>query len=161
MLDRAAAAGWHLGDSAARGWAMHQLGTLALCYEDYGQARELLEQALSERRTAKDKDGADVSKWKRVKPDGKDLDTTKVQDALFLVGGVEVQEFVDKPAGPETYGLDRPVLKVTIREKDKPEASFEVGEKGGTYYARRAGDQAVLKLDATKASDLVKKFGEL
>ena len=50
---------------------------------------------------------------------------------------------------------------MTIREKDKPEASFEVGEKGGTYYARRAGDQAVLKLDATKASDLVKKFGEL
>jgi hypothetical protein len=113
------------------------------------------------RSSSKDKDGADVSKWKRVKPDGKDLDTTKVQDALFLVGGVEVQEFVDKPAGPETYGLDHPVLKVTIREKDKPETSFEVGEKGGTYYARRAGDQAVLKLDAAKASDLVKKFNEL
>jgi len=113
------------------------------------------------RSSSKDKDGADVSKWKRVKPDGKDLDTTKVQDALFLVGGVEVQEFVDKPAGPETYGLDHPVLKVTIREKDKPETSFEIGEKGGTYYARRAGDQAVLKLDATKAADIVKKFNDL
>jgi hypothetical protein len=58
VLDRAAAAGWHLGDPVARGWALHQLGTLALCYEDYGQARELLERALSERRTAKDKEGA-------------------------------------------------------------------------------------------------------
>jgi hypothetical protein len=113
------------------------------------------------RSSSKDKDGADVSKWKRTKPDAKDLDTTKVQDALFLVGGVEVSEFVDKPETPPTYGLDHPVLKVTIREKDKPETSFEVGEKAGTYYAHRAGDQAVLKLDATKAADLVKKFNEL
>jgi len=113
------------------------------------------------RTSSKDKDGVEASKWKRIKPDNKDLDTTKVQDALFLVGGVEVQEFVDKPAGLESYGLDHPVLKVTIREKDKPEASFEVGEKGGAYYARRAGDQSVLKLDATKAAELVKKFSEL
>ena len=113
------------------------------------------------RSPAKDKDGGEASKWKRTKPDNKDLDTTKVQDALFLVGGVEVQEFVDKPAGLESYGLDHPLLKVTIREKDKPETSFEVGEKGGAYYARRAGDQSVLKLDPTKASELVKKFNEL
>ena len=113
------------------------------------------------RSSAKDKDGLETSKWKRTKPDGKELDTTKVQDALFLVGGVEVQEFVDKPAGLEGYGLDRPVLKVTIREKDKPESSFEVGEKGGSYYARRAGDQSVLKLDPAKAAELLKKFAEV
>lgn len=113
------------------------------------------------RTSSKDKDGVDTSKWKRTKPDAKDLDTTKVQDALFLVGGVDVQEFVDKPAGADTYGLDHPAVKVTIREKDKPETSFEVGEKAGTYYARRAGDQAVLKLDTAKAADLVKKFNEL
>jgi hypothetical protein len=113
------------------------------------------------RSQAKDKDGVETSKWKRTTPDAKDLDTTKVQDALFLVGGVDVQEFVDKPSGPETYGLDTPVLKVAIREKDKPETSFDVGEKAGAYYARRPGDQAVLKLDATKAAELIKKFSEL
>ena len=113
------------------------------------------------RSSSKDKDGVETTRWKRVAPDAKDIDTTKVQDALFLVGGVEVQEFVDKPGGPETYGLDKPVLAVTVREKDKPETSFEVGEKGGTYYARRPGDQAVLKLDAAKAAELVKKFSEL
>ena len=113
------------------------------------------------RSSAKDKDGGDASKWKRTKPDDKELDTTKVQDALFLVGGVEVQEFVDKPAGLESYGLDHPLLKVTIREKDKPETSFDVAEKGGGYYARRTGDQSVLKLDPAKAADLVKKFSEL
>ena len=113
------------------------------------------------RSPAKDKDGGEVSRWKRTKPDDKELDTTKVQDALFLVGGVEVQEFVDKPAGLESYGLDHPVLKVTIREKDKPETSFEVGEKSGAYYARRAGDQSVLKLDPAKSAELVKKFSEM
>lgn len=113
------------------------------------------------RSQAKDKDGVETSKWKRTAPDAKDLDTTKVQDALFLVGGVDVQEFVDQPSGPEAYGLEKPALKVVIREKDKPETSFEVGEKGGTYYARRPGDQAVLKLEAAKAAELVKKFSEL
>jgi hypothetical protein len=113
------------------------------------------------RSSAKDKEGVETSRWKRVKPDAKELDTTKVQDALFLVGGVDVQEFVDKPAGLESYGLDHPVLKVTIREKDKPETSFEVGEKAGTYHARRAGDQSVLKLEPAKAAELVKKFNEL
>jgi len=113
------------------------------------------------RSSAKDKDGGEASKWKRTRPDDKELDTTKVQDALFLVGGVEVQAFVDKPAGLESYGLDHPLLKVTIREKDKPETSFDMGEKGGAYYARRAGDQSVLKLDPAKAAELVKKFNEL
>ncbi|PYQ17700.1 MAG: hypothetical protein DMF81_27105, partial [Acidobacteria bacterium] len=37
------------------------------------------------RTASKDKDGVETSKWKRTVPDGKDLDTTKVQDALFLV----------------------------------------------------------------------------
>jgi hypothetical protein len=113
------------------------------------------------RSTAKDKDGVETSKWKRTQPDAKELDTTQVQDALFLVGGVEVQEFVDKPSGADAYGLDTPALKVTIREKSKPETTFEVGEKGGAYYARRPGDQAVLKLDPAKAAELIKKFAEL
>ena len=112
------------------------------------------------RTQSKDKDGAETSKWKPTQPDAKDLDTTKVQDVLFLIGGVDVSEFVDAPAGLDAYGLDHPTLRVTIRETGKPETSFEVGEKGGTYYGRRAGDQAVLKLDATKAAELVKKFAE-
>jgi hypothetical protein len=36
-----------------------------------------------------------------------------------------------------------------------------VGEKSGAYYARRAGDQSVLKLDPAKSAELVKKFSEL
>jgi len=109
--------------------------------------------------TAKDKDGFDKTQWKRTAPDAKDLDTTKVEDALFKMGGVEVSEFVDQPLAPAAYGLDAPVLKVTV--KAKGESWIEVGKKDGAVYARRSGDGAVLKLDPAKAEELVKAFSEL
>jgi hypothetical protein len=112
--------------------------------------------------TAKDKDGLDKPQWKRTQPEAKDLETTKVEDALFKLGGVEVQEFVDQPKDAGTYGLEAPVLKIAIRlGSGKGEATVEIGRKDGTVYARRAGDGAVLKLDPAKADELVKSFKEL
>ena len=111
------------------------------------------------RSTSKDKDGLEVSKWRRTAPDPKDLDTNKVQDALFAIGGVEVQEFVDKPASPATYGLDAPALKVTLKfEGAKPAVSFEVADKDAASYARRSGDAAVLKVDPKKTADVLTAF---
>ena len=103
------------------------------------------------------------SQWKRTAPDVKDLDTNKVQDTLFSVGGLEVQGFVDTPGAPAAYGLDAPALKVSLKYDDakKPVAWFEVGQKDGSWYARRVDDTAVLKLDAAKAAELVKGFVEL
>jgi hypothetical protein len=66
---------------------------------------------------------------------------------------------VDQPQAPATYGLDAPALKVTV--KAKGESWIEVGKKDGTFYARRNGDAAVLKLDPTKAEELLKVFSEL
>jgi len=109
--------------------------------------------------TTKDKDGLDKTQWKRTAPDKKDLDTAKVEDALFKMGGVEVQEFVDQPKDAAAYGLDAPVLRVVV--KAKGESWIELGKKDGAYYARRNGDAAVLKLDPAKAEELVKAFTEL
>jgi hypothetical protein len=109
--------------------------------------------------TAKDKDGLDKSQWKRTAPDAKELETTKVEDALFKMGGVEVAEFVDAPQPLAAYGLDAPVLKVTV--KAKGESWIEVGKKAEAVYARRSGDSAVLKLDPAKAEELIKAFAEL
>src|SRR5688572_7374432 len=53
------------------------------------------------RTSSKDEQGADAHKWKRTAPDAKDLDTNKVQDALFAVGGLEVLAFIDAPRPPE------------------------------------------------------------
>jgi hypothetical protein len=114
------------------------------------------------RSTSKDKDGLEVSKWRRTAPDAKDLDTNKVQDALFAVGGVDVVDFIDKPAAPATYGLDQPSLKVTLKfEGGKPPVSFAIAEKDGAGYGQRSGDAAVLKVDPKKAADAVKAFKEL
>ena len=109
--------------------------------------------------TTKDKDGFDKTQWKRSAPDAKELDTTKVEDALFKMGGVEVSEFVDQPQALASYGLDAPLLKVTIQAKGP--SWIEVGKKDGAFYARRSNDAAVLKLDPTKAEELLKAFGEL
>jgi len=114
------------------------------------------------RTSSKDEQGADVHKWKRTAPDAKDLDTNKVQDALFAVGGLEVLEFIDAPKPPEAYGLDAPVLRVTLRHAGgRPPVWFEVGAKDGAYYARRDGDVAVMKLDPAKAAELIKAFTDL
>jgi hypothetical protein len=110
------------------------------------------------RTTTKDKDGFDKSQWQRTAPDKKDLDTTKVEDALFKLGA-EATGFVDEPQAPAAYGLDAPALKVTVRGKG--EATVEIGRKDGAYYARRTGDATVLKLDPVKAEELLKAFSEL
>ena len=111
----------------------------------------------------KTKEGeAENETWKRTAPDAKDLDKNKVQDALFNVGGTEVAEFIDAPKGLETYGLDKPQAKVTIRfEGGKPWQWFEIGQKDGSYFARRIDDDAVLRLDSPKTEALIKGFKEL
>ncbi len=109
--------------------------------------------------TTKDKDGFDKTQWKRTLPEAKELETTKVEDALFKMGGVEVSEFVDAPQALSAYGLDAPVLAVKV--KAKTESFVELGKKDGSYYARRSNDAAVLKLDPAKAEELLKAFSEL
>jgi hypothetical protein len=112
--------------------------------------------------TAKDAQGFDSAKWKRAAPDAKDLETAKVEDALFKVGGIEVAEFLDQAKGPEAYGLDAPTLRLVLRSgAGKGEQKIELGRKDGSVYARRPGDAAVLKLDAAKVDELIKAFAEL
>ena len=114
------------------------------------------------RATSKDEQGTDVHKWRRTAPDSKDIDTNKVQDGLFAVGGLEVLGFIDAPAPLATYGLDAPALRVTLRHGGgRPPAWFEVGSKDGAFYGRREADAAVMKLDPAKAAELTKAFSDL
>ena len=62
VLEHAAVAARQLGDQLALGWALHQLGTLALCRENYGAAQRLLGQALAVRERARDAEGAVVTR---------------------------------------------------------------------------------------------------
>jgi hypothetical protein len=51
-----------LGDRAAEGWSLHQLGTRALCLEDAFVARENLTEALDLRESLGDREGAAVTR---------------------------------------------------------------------------------------------------
>jgi hypothetical protein len=114
------------------------------------------------RSSSKDKDGAETQAWKRTAPDQKDLDRTKVDDALFKLTGLEVQEFVDKPQPPASYGLDAPAAKVTLKlGAGKPLVVLVLGRKDSAVYSRRPGDEAVLKLDAAKVDEALKALREL
>jgi len=106
--------------------------------------------------TVKDKDGLDKTEWKRTAPDQKDLETTKVEDVLYKLGGLEVSEFIDSPRAATEYGLEPPAL--TIKIKAKSDNWVEIGQKDGSAYARRMNDTAVLKLDAGKAQELIRDF---
>jgi Domain of unknown function (DUF4340) len=112
--------------------------------------------------TVKDKDGVETSKWKRTAPDAKDLETSKVEDALFKVSGVEASELIDAPKADAEYGLDAPAFQLVIRMgSGKGRSELTIGKKGDLAYARRSGDAAVLKLEAAKADELIKAFKEI
>ena len=112
--------------------------------------------------TTKGKDDSETVKWKRTAPDAKDLETDKVQDTLFKLGGIEVQSFIDAPGPDASYGLDKPALKLSVRKpSSQSPLTVEIGRKDGASYARRSGDAAVLKLDPAKAEELLKALKDL
>ena len=85
-----------------------------------------------------------------------------MEDVLFKLGGIDVKEFIDKPQAPSAYGLDKPLLKVTIRlGSGKAPVWAEIGEKDGAFFGRRPGDDAILKLDPQKAAEVAKGYKEL
>jgi hypothetical protein len=105
------------------------------------------------RSTVKDDEGFDQTQWRRTAPDGAELETTTVEDALFKMGGVEIREFIDDPSDLAAYGLDEPTARVTVRAKT--ESWIELGGKDEEHFARRSGDDAVLALDPVKANELL------
>jgi len=109
--------------------------------------------------SVEDDDGLEKTRWKRTAPDEAELETTTVEDALFKLGGVEIQEFVDRPSDLAAYGLDAPVVRVAVRAKT--DSWVELGRKDGDVYARRNGDASVLKLDSSKATELLEAFDGL
>jgi hypothetical protein len=104
-------------------------------------------------------DGFDETRWTRTVPDQAELETTAVEDVLFKLGGVEVEAFLDRPAALEAYGLDAPAARVTVRAKT--ESWVELGQEGEAWFARRSGDDAVLKVSPEKAAELVAALADL
>jgi hypothetical protein len=104
-------------------------------------------------------DDADATgRWTR-EPGGDEISTDAIQDALFKIGGVEAEAFVDAPGPLADYGLDAPALRVVLRyEGERPERWIEIGSRDGAYYGRRVDDESVLRLQRAKAEELLEAF---
>jgi hypothetical protein len=109
--------------------------------------------------TVEDEDGLDQTRWKRTAPEEAELETTTVEDALFKLSGVEVEEFIDQPSSLADYGLDDPALRIAIRAKT--ESWAEIAREGEDVYGRRSGDDAILRLDPAKANELIEALEAL
>lgn len=108
------------------------------------------------RSSSKGDNDVDVRKWKRSAPDTKELETSKVEDALFKIGGVEAAGFLDAPKAAEAYGLDKPALRLLLRMAGGKSAPLlEIGRRDGAAFARRSDDAAILQVDPAKADELL------
>jgi len=105
---------------------------------------------------------AGAQKWTRTEPEEADVETSKVDDALYKLTGLDVTSFVDAPGDDASYGLAEPAGRITLRrEDDAPEVEVVFGRTEDSAYARRTGDDAVLELDASEVDGVLEAFGEL
>jgi hypothetical protein len=111
---------------------------------------------------ARSGEDAAAQKWSRSEPDAAEVETSKMEDALYDLTGLDVAGFVDAPEGDAAYGLAEPALRITLRRsEDAPEVEVVFGRTGDSAYARRTGDDAVLELDPAKVDELLGTLGQL
>ena len=115
-----------------------------------------------DRSSQKGKDGVDSYKWKRTRARRQGAGDEQGAGRAVRAGRHGGPGVRGRAGEPKTYGLDAPALKASFKyEGARPAATFELGQKDGAFYARRAGDTAVLKLDPAKGAELLKSFKEL
>ena len=101
--------------------------------------------------------GKDV--WKQVTPAPKPADTAKVDALLNALTGARAASFVDKTTAT---GLDTPELSVTIAyDEGQKHEKVLFARNGSDAYARRDGDAAAARIDATALDGIIKALEAL
>jgi hypothetical protein len=102
----------------------------------------------------KDKDG-----WKQVTPAAKAADAAKVDALLSALTSTRANGFETKLAA---IGLDTPELVAAVKfEEGKKEEKVTFSKKGADAFARREGDTAAAKIDASTLDSIIKAFDAL
>ena len=97
--------------------------------------------------------------WKQVAPSAKAADAGKVEALLTALTSARATSFVDKIAGT---GLETPELTVSIAYEDgQKHEKVAFARKGADAYARRDGDAAAAKIDATALDGIIKAIDAL
>jgi hypothetical protein len=101
----------------------------------------------------------DSDQWREVAPEEKDLDRSKVEDLLYKLNGTDAEDFAaDRASDLAAYGLDRPFHTFTVwSNEDKTIEELAVGKRDGdSVFARRKGDEPVLRLKASSWEEIEK-----
>ena len=102
----------------------------------------------------KDKDA-----WKQVTPAAKAADAVKVDALLTALTNTRANAFETKIAAT---GLESPELTVTVKfDEGKKQEKVTFAKKGADAFARREGDAAAAKIDASALDAIVKAFDAL
>jgi hypothetical protein len=97
--------------------------------------------------------------WKQVTPSAKAADAAKVEALLSALTGARANGFETKLAAT---GLDTPEIVATVKFEDgKKEEKVTFSKKGSDAFARREGDTAAAKIDASTLDAIVKAFDAL
>ncbi|MFQ5789564.1 MAG: DUF4340 domain-containing protein [Acidobacteriota bacterium] len=129
-------------------------------YSTYQVNKFQIEPAGEAARTYQKVEEEEEDQWKQIAPDSsRELDRTKVEDLLYKMNGTDAEDFADDaPSTLEPYDLDSPAFTITVWSKEG--ASVEelaVGKPEGEWvYARRKGDEPVMKLPASKWEEIEK-----
>ena len=102
----------------------------------------------------KDKDA-----WKQVTPAAAAADATKVEALLTALTGTRATGFESNAAAT---GLDAPEVTVTLKFEDgKKQETVTFAKKGTDAFARRDGDAAAAKIDASTLENILKALDAL
>jgi hypothetical protein len=103
----------------------------------------------------------DKDEWKQVAPAAKAADTAKVTALLTALSSTRAASFVEKDKIKDT-GLDNPEVTIALTFDDPAKhEKVSFGRKGTDAFARRDGDAAAAKIDATALDGIIKAIDAL
>jgi hypothetical protein len=106
------------------------------------------------------KEGEDEEKkWVQLEPESEsaDWDRSKVEDLLYKMNGTDAEDFAaDSPDDLSVYGLAEPAFTITVWSKEgEIVEELTVGKPEGEWvYARRKGDDPVLKIEISNWDEI-------
>lgn len=100
----------------------------------------------------------DKDQWKETAPESKEVDRTAVEDLLYKLNGTDAESFAaDRVDNPKTYGMDAPAVTISVWSNEgKNVEELKVGKVGDSVYARRKGDDPVLKIASSAWQEIEK-----
>jgi hypothetical protein len=103
------------------------------------------------------------SNWQIKAPQQRKAKSWEVSNITGGVAGMEATAFVDEGAGDlKKYGLDKPRLTVTVKQKGSEVANVLIGkEKGDRVFAKAANSSVVVEVKKDDTDKLFKKLTDL